>query len=110
MLLLDANISWRLTSKLKQHFAQCFHVDTIGLNAPPSDMEIWNYAFANNLIIVTNDEDFQNIINTKGFPPKVVLLKTGNQSNDYIETLLIKHVASIRDLSVSDEYGLLEIY
>lgn len=73
-------------------------------------MEIWNYAFANNLIIVTNDEDFQNIINTKGFPPKVVLLKTGNQSNDYIETLLIKHVASIRDLSVSDEYGLLEIY
>jgi predicted nuclease of predicted toxin-antitoxin system len=28
-LLLDANISWRLEAKLKNHFTDCFHVDRI---------------------------------------------------------------------------------
>ena len=48
------------------------------------------------MIIVTNDEDFLNLINLKGFPPKVILLKTSNQSNNYIESLLIKHVQDIK--------------
>jgi len=30
-----------------------------------------------NFIIVTNDDDFLNLTNMKGFPPKVVLLRTG---------------------------------
>ena len=84
-LLLDANISWRLTDKLKIHFDECKHVDQVGLSVPASDTEIWEYALENNMVIVTNDEDFLNFVNLKGFPPKVVLLKTGNQSNSYIE-------------------------
>ena len=90
-LLLDANVSWRLTARLKLHFEECLHVDYIGLNMPPKDAEIWNYALANKAIIVTNDEDFLDFANITGFPPKVILLKTGNQSNSYIEALLIKH-------------------
>ena len=81
-LLLDANISWRLTVKLKSHFEDCFHVDHIGLNVPASDISIWNYALANELIIVTNDDDFLNFINIKGFPPKLILLRMGNQNNE----------------------------
>ncbi len=109
-LLLDANVSWRLVSKLKKHFTDCFHVDKIGLNIPATDNEIWEYASTNNLIIVTNDEDFQNLLNKKGFPPKILLLKTGNQSNEFIELILIKHIVSIQDLDQSDEYGILEIF
>ncbi len=56
-LLLDANISWRLTVKLKSHFTDCFHVDHIGLTVPAYDMSIWNYALLNELIIVTNDDE-----------------------------------------------------
>jgi predicted nuclease of predicted toxin-antitoxin system len=26
-------------------------------------------------MIITNDEDFSNLANTKGFPPKIILLK-----------------------------------
>ncbi len=33
-LLLDANVSWRLCTVLKQHFEDCLHVDNIGLNIP----------------------------------------------------------------------------
>jgi len=109
-LLLDANVSWRLVTPLQQHFENCAHVDAIGLTIPPKDADIWNYALANNLIIVTNDEDFLNLANVKGFPPKVVLLRTGNQSNRYIETLLLDHIPDIETLSKSAEYGVLELY
>ena len=109
-LLLDANISWRLTNKLKECFSDCLHVDKIGLAVPASDSEIWNYALENQLIIVTNDEDFLNFSNVKGFPPKVVLLRTGNQSSIYVEALLIKHKEAIASLAASEEYGLLEIF
>jgi predicted nuclease of predicted toxin-antitoxin system len=109
-LLLDANLSWRLTVKLKSHFNDCFHVDHIGLTIPAKDIEIWNYALANKLIIVTNDDDFLNLANVKGFPPKVVLLRTGNQSSNFIEKLLVKHKEDIDSLYQSTDYGFLEIF
>lgn len=109
-LLLDANVSWRLAARLKSHFEECLHVDYIGLNIPAQDIEIWNYALNNNLIIITNDEDFLNLVNLKGFPPKIILLKTGNQSNSYIEALLIKHKADVQSLHQSDDYGILELF
>lgn len=108
-LLLDANLSHRLTTKLLSHFEQCYHVDFIGLELPAQDIGIWNFAKQHNLIIVTNDSDFYYLLNQKGFPPKIVLLKTGNQSNNYIESLLVKHSKDIYDLAHSTDYGFLEI-
>lgn len=109
-LLLDANVSWRLATRLKACFEECLHVDYIGLIIPPTDTEIWNFALNNDFIIVTNDEDFLDFANIKGFPPKVILLKTGNQSNGYIEALLIKHKADVQSLYQSDDYGILELF
>jgi predicted nuclease of predicted toxin-antitoxin system len=109
-LLLDANISWPLKDRLKQHFADCFHADAIGMDLPVTDADLWNYALAMNLIIVTNDDDFLNLANENGFPPKVVLLRTGNQSNGFIEALLIRHKPNIEALFASEEYGFLEIF
>jgi predicted nuclease of predicted toxin-antitoxin system len=108
-LLLDANMSWRLSNKLVPHFEDCFHVDSIGLPVPAKDIDIWNHALDNDLIIVSNDIDFLNLANIKGFPPKVVLLRTGNQSNVFLEQLLIKHKKDIEELFRSTEYGFLEI-
>jgi len=109
-LLLDANISWRLMSILQPHFEDCFHVDHVGLVIPAKDIEIWNYALINDLIIVTNDDDFLNLANQKGFPPKVVMLRTGNQSSSYLAELLVKHSDDIKNLFNSQEYGFLEIF
>lgn len=103
------NLSWRLISVLKQHFTDCFHVDFVGLNIPVKDIEIWEYAKNNDLIIVTNDEDFIDLINLKGFSPKVVLLKVGNQSRLFIFNLLILRKGEVEALYKSSEYGLLEI-
>jgi predicted nuclease of predicted toxin-antitoxin system len=109
-LLLDANISWRLAARLEQYFDSCIHVDQTDLSSPASDTEIWLYALNHELIIVTNDEDFLNFSNLRGFPPKIVLLRTGNQSSNFIEDLLIAHKEDVRSLVDSDEYGVLELY
>ncbi len=109
-LLLDANLLWRMIAVLKQHFDDCFHVDNISITVPAKDAEIWEYAKQNDLSIVTNDEDFVDFINIKGFPLKVVLLRTGNQNRLFIVNLLIQRKSDIKNLADSIEIGLLEIW
>jgi predicted nuclease of predicted toxin-antitoxin system len=108
-LLLDANLSWRLIKQLKSVFTEVYHVNQIGLPLPPTDTKIWNWAKTNQAIIVTSDEDFFNLLSKKGFPPKVVLLRVGNQSTQNIAGILIRHYPQIESLQNSDEHGLLEI-
>jgi predicted nuclease of predicted toxin-antitoxin system len=49
-------------------------------------------------------------VNVKGFPPKVVLLRTGNQNRLFIPNLLIQRKTEIQALKESDEIGLLEVF
>ena len=108
-LLLDANISWKLIKILEPEFGECAHVDLIGLKIPAKDEHIWNYALDNGYIIVTKDDDFLNLLELKGFPPKVVLIKTGNNSSKILADILIDSKLQIEDLG-KNNYGLLEIY
>lgn len=108
-LLLDANLSWRMTNVLKQYFDECLHVDKTGLPVPATDIEIWQYAKENNFIIVTMDEDFIDFLNVKGFPPKIILIKTGNQSRLFISNLLIQRKPDIETFIKTPDYGLLQI-
>jgi len=79
-LLLDANISWRISEVLIKIFGQCDHVNKIDLPVPATDRQIWEYAKEHGYIIVSKDNDFLQFLNDKGFPPKLVFLKTGNIS------------------------------
>jgi predicted nuclease of predicted toxin-antitoxin system len=83
-------------------------VNRTNLQKPAKDIEIWNYAAANGYIIVTQDSDFLNLFETKGYPPKIVLLRTGNMDRKKAEEILVQAKLSIEDLEKSD-YGLLEI-
>jgi predicted nuclease of predicted toxin-antitoxin system len=107
-LLLDANISWRLTALLQEHFCECVHINKTDLPKPAKDTEIWNYAAANGYTIITQDSDFLNFFETKGFPPKVILLRVGNIDRKTSEKVLLQAKSSIIELGNSD-YGLLEI-
>jgi len=108
-ILLDANISWKLMNILTPVFGECTHVDSIGLKVPAKDISIWNYALENGYIIITKDTDFLDLLELKGFPPKVVLIKTGNNSSRILADLIINAKSKIEDLE-NDDYGLLEIY
>ncbi|MFT4093615.1 MAG: DUF5615 family PIN-like protein [Niabella sp.] len=108
-LLFDANISWKLCTKLSDFFDECYHVDFVGLKIPAKDNEIWAYALENRMIIVTNDDDFLNLSYIKGFPPKVILLKTGNQSSEQVYNLLKRRISDIRSFADAADYGILEL-
>jgi predicted nuclease of predicted toxin-antitoxin system len=108
-LLLDANISCKLIKALAPAFDECTHVDLIGLKVPADDKDIWDYALNNGYVIITKDSDFLNLLDLKGFPPKVILLKTGNNSSKALADLLSSAKSEIEDLE-NNKYGLLEIY
>ncbi len=109
-LLIDANLSWRLARLLEDDFAGITHVVNTGLQEFSSDTVIWNFAKQNGYAVITNDDDFNLLSTSKGFPPKVVLLRTGNQSTKYLAEVLRKHKSSIEEFLLSEEYGVLEIY
>ena len=93
---------------LCEHFGECAHVNKTGLPVPATDSGIWDYAARNGFIIVTQDSDFVHLLEAKGHPPKVVLLRTGNMSTRETGIVLMQAKPSIADLYQND-YGLLEI-
>ena len=107
-LLLDANLSWRLIAFLSDQFGDCIHVNQTNIPKPAKDIEIWNYAAANGYTIVTKDSDFLNLFEMKGYPPKIILLRTGNMGRKDLEELFRQVKPSVEDLDNND-YGLLEI-
>jgi len=110
-LLLDANISWRLVTILKEHFGECVHADDIPeLEFPAKDAQLWQYAKDNGYAIVTRDNDFNDLIAIRAFPPKIIWLRIGNCSRKYTADLLIRSKQAIEELWKSEEYGLLEIF
>lgn len=73
-LLLDENISWRLTAYLQPHCAAVLHVRDISLDNSP-DTTIWRYARQHGYDILTKDEDFLRLVLSEGFPPRVVTVQ-----------------------------------
>jgi predicted nuclease of predicted toxin-antitoxin system len=109
-LLLDANLSYRLVKKIEDKYTDCIHVTNTNLDTLAKDIDIWNWAKNNQYTIVTNDEDFENFLNYLQFPPKIILLKTGNQATSYIATILLESFHEIQNFANSKDEGLLEIF
>jgi len=82
----------------------------LNLSIPATDSEIWHYAQVNNMIIVTNDEDFLNLSLLHGFPPKTILLRLGNQKTQTIAKAILHHASEILAMNTSEQIGTLEIF
>ena len=54
-----------------------------------TDTEIWDYAKAHGLVIVTKDTDFYDRILLEGEPPKIVWIRTGNMRRKQFETIIL---------------------
>lgn len=61
-------------------------------------------------MVVTNDEDFFNMLLHKGFPPKIIMLRMGNQSTKSVAATLRIHQESIQSLYDDEFYGIIEIF
>ena len=69
----------------------CVHVRDAGL-ASADDIDVWEYAKRNGLVIVSKDADFRQLSFLLGFPPKVIWLSVGNRSTSDLHTLIRAHV------------------
>jgi predicted nuclease of predicted toxin-antitoxin system len=107
-LLFDNNLSPKLLDKLADIFPESSHVGRIGLERS-LDSEVWNAAREGGYILVSKDSDFNELLTTKGFPPKVIWLRLGNCTTAEAAQALRKHSAAILDFDHDDSAGLLEI-
>ena len=110
-LLLDQNISFRITSKIQDLFPDSKQVRDLGLENS-KDSFLWNYAKENNYCIVTFDGDFYDLGLIKGSSPKVIWLRLGNTSTQNIEIVLRKNYDLIKTFLTDPNYsevGCLEI-
>ena len=101
-LLLDQNISFRLVSKLDDRFPGTEQVKRLGLYNK-SDREIWEFAKANDFIIVSFDSDFFDLSIAFGHPPKLIWLKSNNQSTRFVQELLLSKEEQIDSFYLDPE-------
>lgn len=86
-LLFDENLSPRLVRLLGIEFPGSSHVSVLG-PPPPTDEAVWTYAAEHDFVIASKDGDFQQLSLVHGSPPKVVWLRIGNRSTDFVAALL----------------------
>jgi predicted nuclease of predicted toxin-antitoxin system len=108
-LLFDQNISFRILRFLPEIFSDSRHVKTVGLSNC-NDKDIWLFAQQNDFTIVTFDADFFDLTIIKGFPPKIVWLRTGNLTTSDIAKRIIANYANICSFIEEQEQSCLEIY
>jgi predicted nuclease of predicted toxin-antitoxin system len=108
-LLLDQNLSHRLLVELADLFPESLHVRSLGL-AEADDLVIWEYAIANDLIIVTQDADYSDWNKLRGSPPKIVWIRCGNASVTEIGIKLRDAGGRILTLNSDPEVEIVEVW
>ncbi len=95
-LLLDENLSPRLTVRLASLFPGVIHVRDVGLKQA-DDREIWDWARENDRTVVTTDADFVELVKLKGSPPKLVHIERCDFPARVIEELLRQNAIRISE-------------
>ena len=107
-LLFDQNISYRLIKNIIDIFPNAKQVKELDLENK-SDIQLFNFAKDNSYSIVTFDVDFFDLSNLKGFPPKIIWIRTGNISTKHLEQLFKNKKEQIFQFLEAD-FGCLEIF
>lgn len=107
-LLLDENLSRRLVSALEQDFPGSSQVALMGLERS-SDADLWQIARDQGFVLVTKDDDFTDLQALRGYPPKPVILRLGNCTNQRILDALRGAAKRIRDSLADDAVGKVEL-
>lgn len=107
-LLLDENLSRRLVLPLQPYYPGTSQVVLLGLEAA-TDNEVWKRAKDDDYVIVTRDADFQELSLVWGHPPKVIWLKTFNQTTRATLKVLVDNQMLINQALIVDNLASIEI-
>jgi predicted nuclease of predicted toxin-antitoxin system len=86
-LLFDENLSLRLATALSDLYPGSLHLRDCGMRGA-SDLDVWQYALANEFVIVSKDSDFAQRSSLLGSPPRVIWLRVGNCTTTRAEFVL----------------------
>ena len=73
-----------------------------------TDLKIFDFAIKNQYTIVTFDSDFCDLNNLKGFPIKIIWLRTGNTTTKSLERIFTEKLELIQTF-LNEENVCLEI-
>lgn len=107
-LLFDQNLSFKLCRALNDIFPESSQVRLVDLDTARDDI-VWNYAGSNGYVLVTLDADFAEIAALRGPPPKVIWLRTGNQTTSTVESIIRRHAEILYSFE-KDTTACLEMY
>jgi len=93
-LLFDQNLAPRLVGRVAAEFPGSLHVRDLDLQAA-TDAEVLRVAAQRDLVIVTKDKDFADLVTARGGGPKVLWLLLGNVSTDEIAESILAAADSI---------------
>jgi predicted nuclease of predicted toxin-antitoxin system len=93
--LVDAHLPRRLVRRLRELGLDAIHTLDLPAANRTSDTEICVIAASESRIVVTKDADFVHSFVLHRRPPKLLLISTGNISNDELEALLLPAMPAI---------------
>jgi len=105
-LLFDENLSRKLVARLVELYPGSTHVAEAGLLESP-DREIWEFAKAQDFVIVSTDSDFYELATTIGPPPKIVWLRRWTHPTRDAERVLRREAIRITEFASDPELGVL---
>ncbi|HEV2435615.1 MAG TPA: DUF5615 family PIN-like protein [Verrucomicrobiae bacterium] len=108
-LLFDQNLSFKLCDRLADLFSDSNQVRRAGLEKA-DDRTIWEFAKTNGFTIVSQDSDFADMAALYGSPPKVIWLRCGNQTSEFIEKLFRDHADAIIAFAADTSAACWELY
>jgi len=101
-LLFDENLSPQLPRLLSDLYPGSAHVVALGIHQT-GDSGIWEYAKDFDFIITTKDSDYLEWSETRGHPPKLVLVESGNQPTWVVEADLRNSYDRLERFGRNDE-------
>jgi predicted nuclease of predicted toxin-antitoxin system len=75
-----------------------------------TDKEIWDFAKKTGYTIVTQDSDFNDLNSLHGYPPKIIWIRTGNNTTAATAELLKNYENEIIDFINNEDFGCFEIF
>lgn len=93
--IVDAQLPRRLAHELAEAGYDTKHTLDLPLGNRTADGNITTVAVHEGRVVVTKDNDFVTAFMLKGVPPKLLLIATGNISNDQLSKLVAANLATL---------------
>ena len=104
----DAQLSPAIAGWINDNFSvRAIAVRDVGLR-DAEDIEIFLAAKKADVIVMTKDRDFVDLLDRLKAPPKIIWITCGNTSNNKLKQILTENLSEALNILVNDD--LVEIY